>query len=160
MIDLVILFCHNHSRRAYIVELIKYIQYFDDNLFNSNDRELDIDKIFRVFMLNASEIDNILYKKAKIIIKQLLFLGSDAWWRENKLQWIDKFKCIVNECRLLGLDWHFDEQQKKLLRKYYDANLLLVEILNSDCYIKSEVRQEITETLLLPIAEIEKRNKL
>jgi hypothetical protein len=39
----------------------------------------------------------------------------------------------------------------------FDANQLLVDCLNSDCYVSREVRQEIEDTLLLPIAEIEKR---
>jgi hypothetical protein len=31
-----------------------------------------------------------------------------------------------------------------------------MDCLNSDCYVSREVRQEIEETLLLPIAEIKK----
>jgi hypothetical protein len=42
------------------------------------------------------------------------------------------------------------------LQQYYNANKLLVDCLNSDCYVSREVRQEIEDTLLLPIAEIEK----
>ena len=45
--------------------------------------------------------------------------------------------------------------QKKLLKQYYDANRLLVDCLNSDCYISREVRQEIEDTLLLPIKNSE-----
>jgi hypothetical protein len=61
-----------------------------------------------------------------------------------------------------GDNWQFSEfndQQKKLLQQYYDANLLLVECLNSDCYVSREVRQKIEDELLLPIAEINKRQQ-
>jgi predicted NACHT family NTPase len=51
-------------------------------------------------------------------------------------------------------DWKFSDEQKQLLQQYYDANKLLIDCLNSDCYVSREVRQEIEETLLLPIAQI------
>jgi hypothetical protein len=50
-----------------------------------------------------------------------------------------------------------NNSHKKLLRQYYDANILLVSCLESDCYVSRAVRQEIRETLLLPIEEIEKQ---
>ncbi len=56
----------------------------------------------------------------------------------------------------ITLNWKFSEAQKKLLQKYYNANKLLVDCLNSDCYVSREVREEIESTLLLPIASIEK----
>ncbi|WP_372726748.1 hypothetical protein [Nostoc sp. TCL26-01] len=42
---------------------------------------------------------------------------------------------------------------------FYDANKLLIDCLNSVCNVREKVRQEIEETLLLPIAEIEKRKR-
>ena len=50
----------------------------------------------------------------------------------------------------------FTYDQKLRLVQYYYANLLLMQCLNSDCYVSREVRQEIDDTLLLPIAEIER----
>jgi predicted NACHT family NTPase len=61
--------------------------------------------------------------------------------------------------RNIGHDWQFTDDQKQLLQQYYDANLLLVECLNSDCYVSRSVREEIEATLLLPMAEIEKRRE-
>ncbi|MBD1843702.1 hypothetical protein H6F89_09875 [Cyanobacteria bacterium FACHB-63] len=61
--------------------------------------------------------------------------------------------------RNIGHDWQFTNAQRALLQKYYDANTLLVDCLNSDCYVSREVRQDIEETLLLPISEIEKRSQ-
>ncbi|MEG4210564.1 hypothetical protein QT994_11045 [Microcoleus sp. S13_B4] len=58
--------------------------------------------------------------------------------------------------RNIGRNWSFSEQQKSLLRKYYDANKLLVDGLNSGCNLSPAVRQEIEETLLLPIANLQK----
>jgi hypothetical protein len=47
-----------------------------------------------------------------------------------------------------------------LLQQYYNANLLLIECLNSACYVSRSVREEIEATLLLPVAELEKREKI
>jgi hypothetical protein len=45
------------------------------------------------------------------------------------------------------------------LQQYYDANKLLVDCLNSGFYVNRTVRQEIEETLLLPMSEIERRQQ-
>jgi predicted NACHT family NTPase len=44
---------------------------------------------------------------------------------------------------------------EKILDQYYYANLLLMDCLNSDCYVSRAVRQEIEETIFLPSAEPE-----
>jgi predicted NACHT family NTPase len=82
------------------------------------------------------------------------------WWKFNDKAWLEKVKNVLIEHRNIGHDWQFSDEQKKLLQQYYGANKLLVDCLNSDCYVSREVRQEIEETLLLPIAEIEKRKQL
>jgi hypothetical protein len=51
------------------------------------------------------------------------------------------------------------DKQWEVLKQYYDANTLLADCLNSDCIVSAEVREEIEETLLLPIAEIEKHQQ-
>ncbi|WP_248277527.1 NACHT domain-containing NTPase [Brasilonema sp. UFV-L1] len=79
------------------------------------------------------------------------------WWQIKGKVWIEQLRAMMIEHRNIGHDWQFSEAQKQLLQQYYDANKLLVDCLNSDCYVSREVRQEIEETLLLPMAEIEKR---
>ncbi len=80
------------------------------------------------------------------------------WWEVNSQAWIEQLRTVMIEYRNIGHDWQFNEQQEELLRQYYDANKLLVDCLNSNCYVSQEVRQEIEDTLLLPMAEIEKRH--
>nr|WP_322719785.1 hypothetical protein [Nostoc sp. ChiQUE02]MDZ8232839.1 hypothetical protein [Nostoc sp. ChiQUE02] len=53
--------------------------------------------------------------------------------------------------RNIGHDWQFNDDQRQLLQQYYDANKLLVDCLNSECYVSRSVRQEIEDTLLLPV---------
>ena len=82
------------------------------------------------------------------------------WWRENGSRWIKMLRYAATEYRGIGQDWQFTPQQQQKLRQYYDANLLLVECLNRDCRVSLNVRQEIEETLLLPIADIQRRHPL
>jgi hypothetical protein len=86
-------------------------------------------------------------------------LQIETWILKNEQVWMEQCQEIIN--KPVVDDWQFSNRQKKLLRQYYDANLLLVECLNlPDIYVSREVRQEIEETLLLPIEEINKRRKM
>ncbi|NER94874.1 MAG: NACHT domain-containing NTPase [Symploca sp. SIO1B1] len=73
------------------------------------------------------------------------------WWKVNSKAWIEQLRSVIIEHRNIGHDWQFNEQQQKLFNQYYNANQLLVDCLNSDCYVSQEVRQEIEDTLLLPV---------
>ncbi|MBD3562992.1 hypothetical protein H6S82_29740 [Planktothrix sp. FACHB-1355] len=75
------------------------------------------------------------------------------WWEVNSQAWIEQLKAVIVKHRNICHDWQFSKQQKRLLHDYYNANKLLVECLNSDCYVSRKVRQEIEDTLLLPIAD-------
>lgn len=59
-----------------------------------------------------------------------------------------------------GRDWQFSDKQKQLLNQYYDANKLLVDCLNNASFVALAVREEIEQTLLLPIGDIKKRARL
>ncbi|MDJ0732930.1 MAG: hypothetical protein QNJ47_02415 [Nostocaceae cyanobacterium] len=82
-----------------------------------------------------------------------------AWWKANGQAWTEQLRSAMIKYRNIGHDWQLSKQQKELLNQYYDANKFLVECLNSDCYVSREVRQEIEDTLLLPIAEIKQRQQ-
>ena len=81
------------------------------------------------------------------------------WWEANGEVWAEQLRAILIEYRNIGHDWQFSDEQKNLLKQYYDANKLLVDCLNSDCYVSREVRSQIEETLLLPVAEIEDKKR-
>jgi predicted NACHT family NTPase len=78
------------------------------------------------------------------------------WWKINGQQWTADLRKIMIQYRNIGHDWQFTDDQKTLLQQYYDANRLLIECLNSDCYVSRSVREEIEATLLLPMEEIDK----
>lgn len=78
------------------------------------------------------------------------------WWHDNGQAWVSQLQAAMIEHRNIGHDWQFSPAQRERLEKYYEANKLLVECLKSDCYVTRRVREEIENTLLLPIAEIER----
>ena len=79
-------------------------------------------------------------------------------WEGLSQIWTEQLRAVMIKYRNIGHDWQFSDQQKDVLGQYYNANQLLVECLNSDCYVSREVRSHIEDTLLLPTAEIERRS--
>ncbi|WP_239112289.1 NACHT domain-containing NTPase [Halomicronema sp. CCY15110] len=77
------------------------------------------------------------------------------WWKEHGVGWIGQLRQVMIKYRNIGHNWQFTDAQKVKLQQYYDANKLLVECLNSDCYVTKATRQYIEDTLLLPMSEIE-----
>ncbi|MBE8998563.1 helix-turn-helix domain-containing protein [Nostoc sp. LEGE 12447] len=80
----------------------------------------------------------------------------EEWFKINGQEWLYKIAEVMSNLPRINIvaDWQLSEQEKQQLRQYYDANRLLVDCLNS---ASDEVRSHIEDTLLLPIAEIEKR---
>ncbi len=80
----------------------------------------------------------------------------EQWWEQNGAEWTEDLRQIMIKYRNIGHDWQFTDEQKAKLQEYYDANLLLANCLNSECYVSREVREAIEATMLLPVAAIEK----
>lgn len=76
------------------------------------------------------------------------------WWQQNSEVWCEQLRALMIEYRNIGHNWQFCDVQNKLLQQYYNTNNLLVNCLNSDCNVSSEVRQEIEYSLLLPISKL------
>ncbi|NEQ36273.1 MAG: NACHT domain-containing NTPase [Okeania sp. SIO3I5] len=77
--------------------------------------------------------------------------ASEKWWQENRHAWAEQLRNIMIRYRNIGHDWQFTDEQYELLKDYYNSNLLLVQCLKQSRYVSREVRQEIEDTLLLPI---------
>ena len=68
------------------------------------------------------------------------------------MAWIEQLRAVMNNQRQIGYDWQLSEQQKETLRQYYNANQLLLDCLNNDCYVTRAVRSHIEATIMLPVA--------
>lgn len=72
------------------------------------------------------------------------------WWQANGRAWTETLRAVMIELRNFDGNWLFSTQQRQVLRQYYDANQLMLDCLNTDCYVTRPVREEIAETLLMP----------
>jgi predicted NACHT family NTPase len=140
----------------------------DDILALACDRALDLEPTYYPYAFKgafflacerALILEPRLGQALQELQEQLPDLNSNErrfkqWWEANGQAWAEQLRAMLMEHRNIGHDWQFSDEQKQLLKQYYDANKLLVDCLNSDCYVSREVRQEIEETLLLPVAEI------
>jgi predicted NACHT family NTPase len=82
---------------------------------------------------------------------------SKQWWEEHSQNWMKELQKIIVEYRNIGHTWHFTYGQNKQLESYYDTNKFLVKLLKIENSVSPEVRQEIEDNLLLPIAELKRR---
>ncbi len=73
------------------------------------------------------------------------------WWQANGQAWASQLRTLMMEHRNIGHEWHLGEALQQQLEQYANANKLLVDCLNSNCQVTPAVRQEIEETLLLPV---------
>jgi predicted NACHT family NTPase len=70
------------------------------------------------------------------------------WWSANGPAWTEQLRAVMIHHRNIGHYWQFTDAQIQRLRKYHDANKLLVACLNSECYVSRAVRDRIEATLL------------
>lgn len=79
------------------------------------------------------------------------------WWQANHLEWTERLRGAISKHHDIQHHWHFSPEQQQVLQRYYDANQLLIDCLNSHCEVTGTVRQEIEAALLLPQKELEER---
>jgi len=72
------------------------------------------------------------------------------WWQKNYSAWVEQLRGAIANYRNIHHPWQFTTEQQQMLQRYYDANQLLIDCLNSNCEITAAIRQEIEATLLLP----------
>jgi NACHT domain len=136
-----------------------YLDYFLDGFFDYA-YSIQRDLLGANIVWNGSLIDIEIEDQFKSLHSMLPTINDDRnclnWWGVNGEGWIEKFRKTTIECRNIGHDWQFTDDQEALLQQYHDANRLLVECLNSGCCVSPSVREEIEATLLLPVEEIDK----
>jgi hypothetical protein len=103
----------------------------------------------------SSKLKELLEKiKTQIEIKQPNIMNTIKHRKKMSLTFVEELREVMIEEHDIAHNWQFINTQKELLKQYYKANELLVDCLNN---VPQKVRSHIEDTLLLPIAEIEKR---
>jgi predicted NACHT family NTPase len=126
----------------------------DLDLSRTLDLDLDLSRTLDL----AKKCNGKLYQELQTLRAQLPDEENQAefkqWWQTNRKAWTEDLRAIMIKYRNIGHDWQFNNEQQKLLEQYCRANQLLTQCLHQECYVSREVRQEIEETLLLPMSEI------
>jgi predicted NACHT family NTPase len=81
--------------------------------------------------------------------------NCQTWWKSNGKEWANNLRQLAIKYRNIGHDWQFTEEQSQKLVQYHKVNQLLINCLKSECRISRSVREEIEETLFLPLEAIE-----
>jgi predicted NACHT family NTPase len=71
-------------------------------------------------------------------------------WKDEIYSWQQNLRAVMIQHRNIGHDWQFTKQQNQNLRKYYFANELLKDCLESECYVDLDTRKYITDTFCRP----------
>ncbi|MBE9043764.1 NACHT domain-containing NTPase [Pleurocapsales cyanobacterium LEGE 10410] len=82
------------------------------------------------------------------------------WWHQNGTAWSDKIDSIVMKHRNIGYQWQFDNEQHDSLKKYHQANLLLVDCLSRSCYLNPKIKEIIKDRLLTPTFIEQKKSQI
>ena len=70
---------------------------------------------------------------------------------------MESLRCTIDRYRNIHQSWQFSPDQQQALQRYYDANQLLMDCLNSNSEVTAVIRKEIEATLLLPQKDLEDR---
>lgn len=127
----------------------------------NNDHDRGLGRAFaRVLALPLkSEIKQALQElKNQLPDPDIAYEISRQWWQANGQAWTEQLRAVMIKHRNIGHDWQLSNKQIQVLKQYYEANKLLVDCLDRSCNVTPAVRSHIEETLLLPIAEIERRS--
>ncbi|QLE53805.1 NACHT domain-containing protein (plasmid) [Nostoc sp. C057] len=88
------------------------------------------------------------------------FDSMQQWWTENAESCIEKFRNIIVQYRQIGHDWEFNKQETDSLWQYCELNKFLIDCIQSNYLVSEQTKEEIINTLLLPISTLNKNNKL
>jgi predicted NACHT family NTPase len=108
----------------------------------------------------ALEIDNFiennsLKESLENLVKQLPSSQEkkevlQEWWHKNGQTWIMRLRHIMFTYRQIGHDWHFDNEDWRLIQAYWYVNGLLIDCLNSGINLSLHERDLIEVNMLLP----------
>ncbi len=120
------------------------------------DFDRDLDRVLaRVLALN---LEPELSKTLQQIQEKMPDPDTDKeefkqWWDTDVKAWIEQLRTVRIPDLNISHDEKFSQSLKKPLELYYVLNKYLVDCLKNSCDVPSEVRQQIENTLLLPLPE-------
>ncbi len=120
------------------------------------DLDLELDLELSLEYAKESEAKRLIAELELVVKTCPDDVDRDEVWQK----WTEDLRQVMITYRDIGHSWQFSDRQKELLRQYCDANRLLIDCLNSDCYVTQAVRQEIEQTLILPMSELKTKSSV
>ncbi|QJB44820.1 NACHT domain-containing protein [Dolichospermum flos-aquae] len=133
--------------------------YSTSIIIQSLDFELFLDKVIELSLRMQPQLREALIKLKDKLPKDEERINYQQFWNNNKKSWIEDLVINMSNYRQISLIWQLNNEQKELFQQYYDANKLLIDCLTKAITVSDNLKQEIEETLLLPITEIENRKR-
>jgi hypothetical protein len=78
--------------------------------------------------------------------------GLAEFWQSQGTTWTTELKTTIVKERNISLDWQFNDEHKKLMQQYYNANKLLIDCLYSRCTVSAPAWKKLEDTLLMPVS--------
>lgn len=135
-------------------EGIHIAEKYDKNIAQGEQKIVDVSSaneamyIAVKYALKSKQLD----QKIRNALEEIYYKDTQPENEEQLKRLADDSRSLAKDNRQIGNDpWQFNDDETTLLKKYYEANLLLVECMNTDCVINPKVRKEILDTLILPI---------
>ena len=115
--------------------------------------DLDFDLIYLALRKTISLAKQV-NKNFSLFLQKLLNLFPDEeeidYWEQNYCQdWVESLTKSMIKYRNIGHDWCLTNNEENLLKEYIIGNELLIDCLNSECYLSRDVREKIENTLFL-----------
>lgn len=111
--------------------------------------------VMKIAIQIAYDSEKLAASERKPLASLLQRLSSKQIDDEEMKEIADKARTIAKTKHKIGQKWQFEPHEQELLKQYYDANQLLVECLNRDgCLMNPALRQQIENTLLLPLGDM------
>ncbi|WP_052056141.1 NACHT domain-containing protein [Myxosarcina sp. GI1] len=79
----------------------------------------------------------------------------ETWWKSNGKSWTQQLNFFFSQQPKTIPNFNLASGQLALLKQYYISNEFLLECMNTNCVIDRKIRQEIENSLFLPISEID-----
>lgn len=138
-------------------DLSSFLDEERDHLLDDSNFFTLTDALYELF---SCKLDNDLESALLSLDNQLPQGVYDDWekydeWRKTRsLSWAEELRALINKHCNIDYKWQLTNENWGILRAYCYANGLLLNCLNSECYVSREVRQAIQSTLLLPFSTL------
>ncbi|OIP68780.1 MAG: signal transduction protein [Oscillatoriales cyanobacterium CG2_30_44_21] len=112
------------------------------------DLELDLSLALEYVLENQKDYQALSFSESlkRLIESRPHRESTDAEWQN----WISELREQTMRYQNIGKVWNFSDEQMLKLHQYCEANKLIVECLDSDCYLNQATRLKIEQNLLLP----------